>query len=77
MRKIFSTCGRGLALGVAIVAVSGCALTPGTATRPLGPEGSGATLGYAVCAGGHASRFPAATEAGQVCRRAATLHDIL
>lgn len=75
--SMLGTGGRGFVLGLMIATVSGCALTTGTGTRSLGVEAPGAPLGYVVCSGGHTSRFPAATKAGQVCRRSATLHDIL
>lgn len=53
----------GLALGGSLL--TGCSVTTGGAPA--------ATASYAVCAGGHASRFPGREEIGRVCQRSATL----
>ena len=64
----------GVLLGLAAAALAGCAVTTGGAARPLAVQSPGA--GYAVCAGGHASRFPEREEIGRVCRPSTALHAI-
>jgi hypothetical protein len=57
----------GLVLGGALL--TGCSVTTGGAP-------AAATASYAVCAGGHASRFPGREEIGRVCQRSSTLRAI-
>ena len=74
--SMLGTGGRGLALGLAIAAMAGCAVAPtNTANRLTAP--SSASADRLVCSGGHASRLPAREEIGRACRRATSLQVIL
>jgi hypothetical protein len=56
-----------LVLGAALLA--GCSVTTGGAA----PAG---TASFAVCSGGHASRFPSREEVGRVCQPSSALRAI-
>jgi hypothetical protein len=58
----------GWVLGAALVA--GCSVTTGGAAL------TGSTTGFAVCSGGHASRFPSREEVGRVCQHSSALRTI-
>lgn len=60
----------GVFLVLALAGLTGCAVTTGGAAA--GPPAAG----YAVCSGGHASRFPGREEIGRACRPAASLQAI-
>lgn len=55
----------GWVLGAALLA--GCSVTTG------GAAPTGTTTTFAVCSGGHASRFPSHEEVGRVCQRSSAL----
>jgi hypothetical protein len=57
----------GWVLGAALLA--GCSVTTGGAA----PAG---TTSFAVCSGGHASRFPSREEVGRVCQPSSALRAI-
>jgi hypothetical protein len=66
-------------------ALAGCATTGSTvasgaatsnAARPLAAATTASPVGYIVCSGGRASRFPQREKIGRVCRPAASLQDI-
>jgi hypothetical protein len=60
-------------LVVAAGVLAGCAAPTGGVARQLAAPGS---AGWAVCSGGHASRFPEHEEQGRICRPALSLHAI-
>jgi hypothetical protein len=55
-------------LGAALLA--GCSVTTG------GAAPAGTTTSFAVCSGGHASRFPSREEVGRVCQPSSALRAI-
>jgi hypothetical protein len=72
------------ALVAVAAALAGCATTGNNAAtdpaarnaaRPLARE-MAAPVGYIVCSGSHASRFPEQQKIGRVCRPAASLQAI-
>lgn len=76
-------CGSLVALAAA--ALTACATTGGTAAsgaatshaaRPLAAATTAVPVGYVICSGGRASRFPEQEKIGRVCRPAASLRDI-
>jgi hypothetical protein len=76
-------CGSLVALAAA--ALTACATTGGTvangaatshAARPLAAATTATPLGYVVCSGGRASRFPEQEKIGRVCRPAVSLEAI-
>ena len=63
----------GVVLGLAI-ALAGCA-APSGAARQLTVQPPGA-VGYTVCSGGYASRFPEREKVGRTCRNSTSLNGI-
>jgi hypothetical protein len=62
----------GVLLGFTLLALAGCATTSGSASQlSVQPQGA---LGYDVCIGSHASRFPGREEVGRVCRPRVSLN---
>ena len=60
---------------LAAAALAGCTTPTGGIARQLVAEPPG-SAGYAVCSGGHASRFPEHEKDGRICRPALSLHAI-
>ena len=69
------TKGSAVLLVLATGCLAGCTAPTGGVARQLAADPPG-SAGYAVCSGGHASRFPEHEEQGRICRPALSLHAI-
>jgi hypothetical protein len=66
-QRLLKVCSVGLVLAAALLA--GCSVSTGGALPA-------AAAGYAVCSGGHASRFPGREDVGRVCQPSSTLRTL-
>ena len=64
----------GVLLGLAVAALTGCAVTTGGA--PTRASLTGPSAGYTVCSGVRASRFEQHAQNSRVCTPAISLHAI-